>query len=130
MNKMSKKIDIMTIVVDSKEGISDSSVMKECNLPQTRLDSLFGKLAESGTIRHLSDSDIIKNREGEVWDSRLVNRYGSAQDAVNQVFRQIEDITFSNKIEDTTTEIVSIHLCAAREGQTNSSWHDGPATNR
>ncbi len=105
MNKMSQKIDIMTIVVDSKEGISDSSVMKECKLPQTRLESLFGKLAESATIRHLNDSDIIKNREGEVWDSRLANSHGSAQDAVNQVFQQIDDITFSNRIEDTTAEI-------------------------
>ncbi len=61
MNKMSQKIDIMTTMVDSKEGTSDSSVMKECNLPQTRLESLFGKLAESGTIRHLNDTDIIKN---------------------------------------------------------------------
>ena len=95
----------MTIIVDNKEGTSDSSVMKECNLPQTRLESLFGKLAESGTIRHLNDTDIIKNLEGGVWDSNLANRYGSAQDAVNQVFQQIEDITFSNKIEDTTTEI-------------------------
>lgn len=105
MNKMSQKIDMMTIMVDSKEGTSDSSVMKECNLPQTRVESLFGKLAESGTIRHLNDSDIIKNREGEVWDSCLANRYGSAQDALNQVFQQIEDITFSNKIEYTTAEI-------------------------
>ncbi|MGO9122278.1 MAG: hypothetical protein ACLQPD_32280 [Desulfomonilaceae bacterium] len=33
-------------------------------------------------------------------------------------------------VNNSSIETVSIHLCAAREGQTNSSWHDGPATNR
>jgi Mor family transcriptional regulator len=79
--------------------------MKKCNLPETRPESLFSKVSESGTIRHLNDTDTIKNREGGVWDSNLEKRYESAQDTVDQVFQQIEDITFSNKIEYTTAEI-------------------------
>jgi hypothetical protein len=105
MNKMNQKIDTTKIAADSNEGTSDSSVMKGCNLPETRMESLFSNVNESGTIRHLKDTDIVKNREGGVWDSNLAKRCGSAQDAVNQVFPQIEDITFSNKIEDTTPEI-------------------------
>ncbi len=105
MNKVSRKIDGMTMTVDSTEGVSDSSTMKKFDLPETRLESLFSKVAESGTIRHLNDTDIVKNREGGVWDSQLAKRYGPSQEPLNQVFQQIEGITFSKEIEDTTAEI-------------------------
>jgi Mor family transcriptional regulator len=105
MNKVSEKIDTMTIIVESKEGTSDSSIMKQCNLPETRVESLFSKVAESGTIRHLNDKDIIKNLKGGAWDSNLAKGCESAQVPVDQVFPQIEDMTFSNKIEYATAEI-------------------------